>query len=171
MNPCATFQSPTLRGGAEHRFQSFSPNEAKRILHLNHFWGTVSRSFNVKVCTPFAEDKDLTEEEQEQLKDFNKVFINPKIINEEGNEWAFSEGCLSIPDIREDVFRQETVTFEYQDENFEKHQDTLTGVAARVFQHEYDHLIGQLYVDHIKDITKLSYLDEYMEYIAPEEEE
>lgn len=105
-------------------------------------------------ATPFAEDEDLTKEEREQLKDFNHVFINPKILDEEGDEWAFSEGCLSIPDIREDVFRQESVTFEYQDENFEKHTKTLTGIAARVFQHEYDHLEGILFTDKLSSLKK-----------------
>ena len=105
-------------------------------------------------ATPFADDEELTEVEREQLKDFNKVFINPTVLKEEGDEWAFSEGCLSIPDIREDVFRQESVTFEYFDENFEKHQQTLTGVAARVFQHEYDHLEGILFTDKLSSLKK-----------------
>lgn len=105
-------------------------------------------------ATPFAEDEDLTKEEQEQLSDFNRVFINPKVVNEEGDEWAFSEGCLSIPDIREDVFRPNSVTFEYQDEKFEKHTQTLVGLAARVFQHEYDHLEGILFTDKLSSLKK-----------------
>jgi peptide deformylase len=105
-------------------------------------------------ATPFAEDEDLSEEDRAQLKDFNKVFINPKVIEEDGEEWAFNEGCLSIPDIREDVFRQDSVTFEYQDENFVKHKATLTGVAARVFQHEYDHLEGILFTDKLSSLKK-----------------
>lgn len=105
-------------------------------------------------ATPFAEDEDFSEEEREQLKDFNKIFINPTVLNEEGDEWAFSEGCLSIPDIREDVFRPYSVTFEYQDENFEKHTKTLTGAAARVFQHEYDHLEGILFTDKLSSLKK-----------------
>lgn len=105
-------------------------------------------------ATPFAEDEDLSEEDKAQLKDFNKVFINPKVIEEDGDEWAFNEGCLSIPDIREDVFRQDSVTFEYQDENFDKHQMTLTGFAARVFQHEYDHLEGILFTDKLSSLKK-----------------
>ncbi len=105
-------------------------------------------------ATPFAEDEELSEGDRAQLKDFNKVFINPKVIEEEGDEWAFNEGCLSIPDIREDVFRQESVTFEYQDENFEKHTQTLTGIAARVFQHEYDHLEGILFTDKLSSLKK-----------------
>jgi len=105
-------------------------------------------------ATPFAEDEELTEEERVQLKDFNKVFINPKIIKEEGNEWAFSEGCLSIPDIREDVFRQEHITFEYLDEDFKKHTGSYTGIAARIFQHEYDHLEGILFTDKLSSLKK-----------------
>ena len=105
-------------------------------------------------ATPFAEDEDISELERDQLKDFKQVFINPTIVNEEGDEWAFAEGCLSIPDIREDVLRQETVSFEYVDENFKKHSKTLTGIAARVFQHEYDHLEGILFTDKLSSLKK-----------------
>ena len=66
--------------------------------------------------SPFADDEDLSDDERKELNDFNHVFINPKIIEEKGDEWAFNEGCLSIPDVREDVFRQEEVSFEYLDE-------------------------------------------------------
>lgn len=105
-------------------------------------------------ASPFAEDDELSEEEQASLKDFNRVFINAQIIEEEGNEWAFNEGCLSIPDVREDVFRQEKVTIEYQDEDFNTHQETLTGLAARVFQHEYDHIEGILFTDKLSPLKK-----------------
>lgn len=105
-------------------------------------------------ASPFAEDEDLTKEEQDSLKNFNKVFINAQIIEEVGNEWAFNEGCLSIPDVREDVFRQEKVTFEYQDEDFNTHTETLTGLAARVFQHEYDHIEGILFTDKLSSLKK-----------------
>ena len=105
-------------------------------------------------ASPFAEDSELSTQEKEQLKNFNKVFINPRILEEEGEEWAFSEGCLSIPDIREDIYRQESVRFEYFDENFNKHSDTLNGLAARVFQHEYDHLEGILFTDNISSLKK-----------------
>ena len=88
------------------------------------------------------------------MADFNHVFINPKIVEEEGDEWAFNEGCLSIPDVREDVFRQETITIEYQDENFDKHTRTLSGLAARVFQHEYDHIEGILFTDKLSSLKK-----------------
>ncbi|MDO6675735.1 peptide deformylase [Tenacibaculum sp. 1_MG-2023] len=105
-------------------------------------------------ASPFAEDDDLSEEEKEVFKNFNRVFINAKIVKEEGDEWAFNEGCLSIPTINEDVFRQETVTIEYQDENFEKHTETLSGLPARVFQHEYDHIEGILFTDKLSSLKK-----------------
>ena len=103
---------------------------------------------------PFGEDEDLEEEERTFLSNFNKVFINAKILKEEGDEWAFTEGCLSIPDIREDVFRQSKITIEYLDENFEKHTDTIDGLAARVVQHEYDHIEGILFTDKISSLKK-----------------
>jgi peptide deformylase len=104
--------------------------------------------------SPFAEDDELDEEEREFLKTFKKVFINAKITKEEGDKWAFSEGCLSIPNINEDVFREETVTIEYQDENFKKHTETVSGLAARVIQHEYDHIEGILFTDKLSSLKK-----------------
>ena len=105
-------------------------------------------------ASPFADDEDLNKEENELLKNFNRVFVNPQILKEEGEEWAFNEGCLSIPDVREDVWRQPTITIEYQDENFEKHTEILTGLAARIFQHEYDHIEGILFTDKISSLKK-----------------
>ena len=105
-------------------------------------------------ASPFAEDKDLSNEDKETLKTFNKVFINAKILEEEGDGWAFNEGCLSIPDVREDVFRQPKITIAYFDEKFEKHTETLEGLAARVFQHEYDHIEGILFTDKLSSLKK-----------------
>ena len=104
--------------------------------------------------SPFENDKDLDENERNFLATFKKVFINAKIIKEEGDEWAFNEGCLSIPDITEDVYREEKITIEYLDENFEKHTDALDGLAARVVQHEYDHIEGILFTDKISSLKK-----------------
>ena len=104
--------------------------------------------------SPFAEDKELDDDERAFLKDYNKVFINAKMIKEEGDEWAFSEGCLSIPDIREDVFRNEEITIEYYDENFEKQKEVINGLAARVVQHEYDHIEGVLFTDKVSSLKK-----------------
>lgn len=104
--------------------------------------------------SPFEKDEDLDDEERAFLANFKKIFINAKILKEEGDEWVFSEGCLSIPDIREDVFRQEKITIEYVDENFEKHTEVLDGLAARVVQHEYDHIEGILFTDKISSLKK-----------------
>ena len=104
--------------------------------------------------SPFSEDEELSEVEREILKNFNKIFINPKILNEEGKDWAFNEGCLSIPNINEDVTRKETLTIEYFDENFKKHVETINGLAARVVQHEYDHIEGILFTDKLSSLKK-----------------
>ena len=105
-------------------------------------------------ASPFAESDDLEEEEKAFLKIFNRVFINPKIIKEEGDEWAFNEGCLSIPKINEDVFRQEVIHVEYVNENFEPKKETLKGLAARIFQHEFDHIEGILFTDKLSTLKK-----------------
>ena len=104
--------------------------------------------------SPFSEDEDLTPEEQNTLKDFKRVFINAKITKEEGDEWAFNEGCLSIPDVREDVFRQPKLIIEYVDENFNKHIEEFDGLIARVIQHEYDHIDGILFTDRLSAFKK-----------------
>jgi len=104
--------------------------------------------------SPFGADEDLEESEREFLSNFKKIFINAKILNEEGDEWVFNEGCLSIPDVREDVFREPKITIEYFDENFEKHTEVLEGLAARVVQHEYDHIEGILFTDKISSLKK-----------------
>ena len=103
-------------------------------------------------ASPFAEvnedeEPEFTAEEMKQMDGFKKTFINAIITNEEGEEWKFNEGCLSIPKIREDVLRKPDVTIEYYDENFKKHKETYNGVIARVIQHEYDHIEGILFTD------------------------
>ncbi|WP_203258819.1 peptide deformylase [Hyunsoonleella ulvae] len=104
--------------------------------------------------SPFAEDDNLSEEERKALKDFKKVFINATILKEEGDKWAFNEGCLSIPDVREDVFRQPKITIAYYDENFKEHTQTFEGLIARVIQHEYDHIEGVLFTDKLSSFKK-----------------
>ena len=103
---------------------------------------------------PFAEDDSFSEKEQEQLKNFKRTFINAQILEEEGDEWAFNEGCLSIPDIREDVFRQPKIKIQYQDENFVTHVEEFDGLIARVIQHEYDHIEGILFTDKLSSFKK-----------------
>lgn len=105
-------------------------------------------------ASPFAEDEALSVEEQEQLKDFKRTFINAKILEEEGDEWAFNEGCLSIPNVREDVFRKPKIKIEYQDEQFNTHVEEFDGLIARIIQHEYDHIEGILFTDKISNFKK-----------------
>jgi len=103
---------------------------------------------------PFSDSEDLTKEEQEQLKGFKQTFINAKMLKEEGEEWGFNEGCLSIPDVREDVYRNETITIEYFDENFNNKTEVYDGLIARVIQHEYDHIEGILFTDKISTLKR-----------------
>ncbi|MBT8293470.1 MAG: peptide deformylase [Eudoraea sp.] len=103
---------------------------------------------------PFADDEELTPKEQEALKNFKKVFINAKIEQQSGNNWAFNEGCLSIPDIREDVTRMDTIEITYLDEDFKPHKETYDGLLARVIQHEYDHIEGILFTDKLSSLKK-----------------
>jgi peptide deformylase len=105
-------------------------------------------------ASPLAEDELLTDEEKDELKDFKCVFINAKTIEEDGEEWAFNEGCLSIPNIREDVYRKPQIKIEYQDENFETQTKQFNGLIARVIQHEYDHIEGILFTDKISNFKK-----------------
>ena len=104
--------------------------------------------------TPFSDDEALSPEEQKALNGFKKVFINAKILQEEGEAWDFNEGCLSIPDVREDVKRKAQITIEYQDENFETYTETYGGLLARVIQHEYDHIEGILFTDKLSSLKK-----------------
>ncbi|SHG64328.1 peptide deformylase [Flavobacterium fluvii] len=104
--------------------------------------------------TPFGEDEDLPIEEQQQLKGFKRTFINAKIVKEEGELWGFNEGCLSIPDVREDVYRHEKITVEYCDEDFIMKTEVFDGLVARVIQHEYDHIEGILFTDLISSLKK-----------------
>lgn len=103
-------------------------------------------------ATPFSEDPE--DEEEAALAGFKKVFINAKIIEQHGKEWAFNEGCLSIPKIREDVMRKPELTIYYLDENFVEHTESFKGLAARIIQHEYDHIEGKLFTDRISPLRK-----------------
>ncbi|OQD42400.1 peptide deformylase [Croceivirga radicis] len=104
--------------------------------------------------TPFSNDEDLSEEESKQLNGFKKVFINAKIEEETGEEWGFNEGCLSIPDVREDVYRKPKIKITYQDEAFNTHTEEYDGLLARVIQHEYDHIEGVLFTDKLSSLKK-----------------
>lgn len=163
--PIVGYGDPVLRKKGEEVSKDY-PDLQKLIENMNE---TMENSYGVGLaapqiglpirlfvvdCSPFSDDEDLTKEEQDYLRDFQKVFINAKIIKEEGEEWAFNEGCLSIPGVREDVYRKPIITIEYHDENFNKHTDVFDGYAARVIQHEYDHIEGILFTDKISSLKK-----------------
>jgi peptide deformylase len=101
-------------------------------------------------ATPVAEGEDG----DPSCEDFKRVFINPIILEEEGTEWSYEEGCLSIPNIREEVLRKPNVKIEYYDENWDLYEEELDGFAARVVQHEYDHIEGKLFLDKISAFKK-----------------
>jgi peptide deformylase len=106
---------------------------------------------------PFVEREEADEytaEEREELGNLKKVFINPVIVKEEGEEWTFNEGCLSIPKIREDVIRKPEIHIQYYDENFNYFDERYKGIAARVIQHEYDHIEGKLFTDRISPLRR-----------------
>ena len=92
--------------------------------------------------------------EEEGMENFRKVFINPEMIDETGEEWAFEEGCLSIPNIREDVSRKEKIRIKYLDEDWNEHEDEFDGMKARIIQHEYDHIEGVLFTDYLSPLKK-----------------
>lgn len=102
----------------------------------------------------FVIDASPFEEDDEQLKGFKKVFLNAQIIEESGEKWPFNEGCLSIPDIREDVSRHQHLRIRYQDEHWNWQEENYHGLAARVIQHEYDHIEGKLLTDRLPPLRK-----------------
>ena len=105
-------------------------------------------------ASPFEDDESLSEDERTYLSTFKQVFINAKIIDEYDDEWAFNEGCLSIPDIREDVFRNATIKIEFLDENLKKQIKEFNGIAARIIQHEYDHTEGIMFTDKLSPLKR-----------------
>ncbi|NJW51638.1 peptide deformylase [Salinimicrobium oceani] len=163
--PITAYGDPVLRKKAKE-----VPTDYPNLKELvENMWETMYGAYGVGLAAPqvglpirlflidtapFAEDEDLSEEERKDLENLKKVFINATILEENGDEWAFNEGCLSIPDIREDVFRKPEITIEYYDEDFNKHTEKYDGLAARVIQHEYDHIEGILFTDKLSSLKK-----------------
>ena len=114
----------------------------------------VSKRLFVIDAAPFAQDEELSPEEAKVLEGFKKVFINPIMVEEKGSEWEFTEGCLSIPNIREDISRKAQITIHFLDENFNQQTLSLDGLPARVVQHEYDHIEGVLFTDKLSPLKK-----------------
>ena len=129
---------------------------------IENMWETMYYSDGVGLAAPqvglsirlFVIDASPYVEEEPHLKDFKKVFINPEIIEIMGEEWVMNEGCLSLPEIREDITRPDTVRIKYFDENFVEHDEIFKGYAGRVIQHEYDHLEGKLFIDYLSPLRK-----------------
>lgn len=129
---------------------------------IAHMWETMYHSDGVGLAAPqvgksirlFLIDASAYADEEPGLKDFKKVFINPEIVETSGEEWIMNEGCLSLPEIREDVKRPDRVRITYYDEHFVFHEEVYSGLAGRVIQHEYDHLEGVLFIDHLSSLKK-----------------
>ena len=137
---------------------------------IDDMWETMYGSSGVGLAAPqlnkeirlFVIDTEqmfnnMEEDERKKYPDspgLKQVFINAHIAELDGEEWAYNEGCLSIPKIREDITRHETVTLDYEDENFEHHTKTFSGLTARVILHEYDHIDGKLFIDHISPLKR-----------------
>jgi len=93
-------------------------------------------------------------DEEPDMENFKKAFINPQILEENGTPWEFEEGCLSIPNIREKISRKENLKIRYYDENWKLHEEEYDGMKARIIQHEYDHIEGKLFVDYLTPLKK-----------------
>ena len=105
-------------------------------------------------CRIFVVDLSALGEDEPLLKDFKKAFINPRIIEEDGEKVLMEEGCLSIPGLREEILRYDTIRISYLDTDLKEHNEVFTGFPARVIQHEYDHLEGVMFVDHCSPLKK-----------------
>ncbi len=112
------------------------------------------RLFVVDTAQMFAGMKEQEKESYPDDPGIKEVFINAHVVELDGEEWSYNEGCLSIPKIREDIFRHETVTLEYVNADFEPREKTFTGLSARVILHEYDHLEGKLFIDHLPPLKR-----------------
>jgi peptide deformylase len=163
--PILAYGNPVLKKKAK--------NISNDFINLNEFienmWETMNNangvglaapqvglSFRIFIVdtSPFADSESMNKDEFELVSSFKKVFINPVIINETGNKWDFNEGCLSIPEVRADVKRPETILIKYFDEEFNQHQHSFNGIIARVVQHEYDHIEGVLFTDKISPLKR-----------------
>lgn len=129
---------------------------------INNMWETMYASQGVGLAAPQINESirlfliDTTPFMDEDKKDqsIKKIFINPVMLEEIGENWIFNEGCLSIPDVREDISRNSEIKIKYQDQNFNWHTDSFDGITARVIQHEYDHIEGILFTDRISPLRK-----------------
>jgi peptide deformylase len=163
--PIVAYGSPILRKIATDISQDY---EGLNKL-IDDMWDTMYNSYGVGLAAPqinkdirlfvmdsvqVFENKDEDDNDFPGETGFKGVFINAKIVELSGNKWSYNEGCLSIPKVREDISRHESVTLEFVDENFNLHNKTFIGLTARVILHEYDHLEGKLFIDHISPLKR-----------------
>jgi peptide deformylase len=166
--PIVAYGNPILRK-VGHDIDENYPNLDKLIEDM---WETMYASNGVGLAAPQVgrdirlfvmdsaqifsnmDEKDKEEENYPDAPGIKQVFINAHIIEEHGDDWSYNEGCLSIPKIREDIYRAEEVTIEYQDQNFRKHTRTFNGVTARIILHEYDHIDGKLFIDYLPPLKR-----------------
>ena len=166
--PIVAYGNPVLRK-VGHDINENYPNLAKLIEDM---WETMYASNGVGLAAPqigkdirlFVMDSaqifanmDEEERKEEGYPDspgIKQVFINAHIVEELGDDWPYNEGCLSIPKIREDIYRAEEVTLEYLDANFKKHIKTFNGITGRIILHEYDHIDGKLFIDYLSPLKR-----------------
>ncbi|HQB78634.1 MAG TPA: peptide deformylase [Tenuifilaceae bacterium] len=158
IRPVYIYGSSVLRKVA----QDITPEYPNIKELINDMFETMYHSDGVGLAAPqiglsirlFVIDATPFEEDDEEVKDFKKVFINAKIVERSGEKKLFNEGCLSIPNLREDVERDDVIRIQYLDENFEPHEEVFSGIRARIVQHEYDHLEGILFTDKVSPIRR-----------------
>jgi peptide deformylase len=156
--PIFAYGQPVLKKEAVDIDENY-PDLQKLIADM---WETMYNAKGVGLAAPqvglgirlFLVDTVQTKDEGEEDQGIKKVFINATILEEDGEEWAYEEGCLSIPDIHADVMRQSNLKVEYYDEHFNRHEEEYDEMNARVIQHEYDHIDGVLFLDHLKPLKK-----------------
>lgn len=158
IRPVYIYGSPVLRKVAEN----ITPAYPELDSVIADLFETMYHSDGIGLAAPqvglsiriFVIDGSPLEEDDPQLKDFKKVFINPRIVERFDEKKLYNEGCLSIPKIREDVERESKIRIQYYDRNFEPHDEVYDGVAARIIQHEYDHLEGILFTDRVSPLRR-----------------
>jgi peptide deformylase len=156
--PIVAYGDPVLKKKAVDIDKKFPQLEAL----INNMFDTMYEANGVGLAAPqvgksirlFVVDASPFEDKEPGLKDFVQVFINPEIISEDGTDWEFNEGCLSIPGVREDIMRKPTIILRYYDENFDLYEEEFEGLAARVIQHEYDHIEGKLFTDKLSSFKR-----------------
>jgi peptide deformylase len=164
--PIVAYGHPVLRTLCK----DIEPDYPNLQKFIDDMWETMYDSNGVGLAAPqvnkdirlFVIDstqifENMEDEEKEDYEDYpgtKQVFINAHILELDGEEWSYNEGCLSIPKIREDIYRQETVTLHFMDGNFEPHTQTFSGITARVILHEYDHIEGKLFIDYMKPFKR-----------------